>query len=175
MSLVHLVVTEFRGYDLFTLYFDDRDDTIPGSDNPFVKFEKEFISKKGDYYYSHPEDTFGQSYYGYFVFPLFSAEEIFTLYRNKCESKPSLGKRYNIFFDQEHVQLEEMIKKFDRPLEEFIKETHKLRNYSHRLEYFDRSIQILRDMQTTIYETETNIAEVEHDFHKRFLASKAEK
>ena len=130
MSLIHLVLTNVTGYDFFTLYFDNRDEEVKGDKNPFIEFEKEFISKPG-FFHPHPEDTFLQSYYGYFIFPLISADEIYNLYKSRCEAKPNLGKRYNIYFDEEHVHLEEMIKKFDRPIEEFVKDKHKLKTYSN--------------------------------------------
>jgi hypothetical protein len=167
MSLVHLVVTKVPGYDLFTFFFDNRSENTKDKSS-FIEFEKEFVLKPG-FFHPHPEDNFEQRYYGYFIFPIFTADEIYNLYRSRCESKPNLTRRYNIYFDQEHVHLEEMIKKFDRPIEEFIKEKHKLKTYCHRIEYLERSIQILRDIQTAIYETETEIAAHELELHKRFL------
>jgi hypothetical protein len=168
MSLIHVLVTNLRGYDMYTLYFDDREDEGNGTEDSFINFEKEFVSNKG-FFSSHPEDTFGQTYFGYFRFPYFSADEIYNLYRIKCESKPELANRYKIYFTRQYEHLEEMIKRFDRPLKSIIDEKHKFKTYSHRLEYFERSIQILRDMQTAIYETQTNIAEIELDFHNKFL------
>lgn len=171
MSLVHIMITKLRGYDMSTLYFDDRSEKDAGNHDPFVFFEKEFVKNKG-YFHSHPEDTFGQTYFGYFIFPDFSAEEIFNLYKAKCETKPTLDKRYNIYFTREYTHLEDVIKKFDRPLETFMSEPHKLKTYSHRLEYFERSVQILRDTQTAIYETENNIASTILEFHKRYMNKK---
>jgi hypothetical protein len=165
--LIHILVTRFRGYDMCTLYFDDREEEKKG-ENPFVKYEKEFVTNRG-YISKHPEDTFGQTYFGYFMFPYFSAEEIHNLYKIKCEAKPNIENRFDIFFTKEYMHLEEMIKRFNRPLESFIEEKHKLLHYSHRLEYFERSIQIIRDMQTAIYETEMNLAAMEFDLHKRFI------
>ncbi|MBN1411645.1 MAG: hypothetical protein JW969_12425 [Spirochaetales bacterium] len=171
MSLTHILVTKLRGYDMCTLYFDDRSEKDTGETDPFLYFEKEFVSNKG-YFQSHPEDTFGQTYFGYFLFPHFSAEEIYVLYKAKCESQPALPKRYNIYFTKEYTNLEEMIRKFDRPIDTLMIEKHRLRTYSHRLEYFERSIQILRDMQTAVYETESNIAPIVLEYHNRFLEKK---
>jgi hypothetical protein len=47
----------------------------------------------------------------------------------------------------------------------------KKNSYSHRLEYFERSIQILRDMQTAIYERETEIALKQLELHKKYKRS----
>ncbi|HEQ71517.1 MAG TPA: hypothetical protein ENN69_03430 [Spirochaetia bacterium] len=171
--LIHILVTRFRGYDMCTLYFDDRAGG-PEDENQFVKYEKEFVSNRG-YLAKHPEDTFGQTYFGYFIFPEFSAEEIYHLYKIKCEAKPNINTRYNIFFTKRYMHLEEMIKTFNRPLETFIEEKHKLLHYSHRLEYFERSIQIIRDMQTAIYETEHNLAALELELHRRFVEKQSER
>jgi hypothetical protein len=165
--LIHILVTRFRGYDMCTLYFDDREEDKK-HDNAFVKYEKDFVSNRG-YISQHPEDTFGQTYFGYFIFPYFSADEIYNLYKIKCEAKPNIDKRFNIYFTKQYMHLEEMIKTFHRPLESFIEEKHKFKHYSHRLEYFERSIQIIRDMQTAIYETEANLAKIELDLHNRFI------
>jgi hypothetical protein len=168
MSLIHILVTKLRGYDMCTLYFDDRDEKIADADGAFVRFEKEFVANQ-EYYPAHPEDTFGQIYFGYFIFPHFSADEIYSLYKGKCESKPDLERRYNIYFTKEYAHLEEMIKKFDMPLEMFVVEKHKFKTYSHRLINFERSIQIIRDMQTTIYETDSHLSEKQLELHKRFM------
>ena len=170
MSLVHIVVTKVTGYDLFTLHFDDREEKDEDRESTFSAFEKEFIQP--DFQVQiQAEYRYSMSYYGYFNFPGIRADEVHELYKNRCESKPNLKRRYNIYFDKEHVHLEEMIKKFDRPLEPHIKTGHKFKTYSHRIEYFERSIQILRDMQTAIYETNTDIASRELELHKRYLQS----
>jgi hypothetical protein len=170
MSLVHIVVTKVTGYDLFTLYFDDREEKDIGQESSFSMFEKEFIHP--DFQVQvHPEYRYSLSYYGYFIFPGISAHEVHELYKNRCESKPNLKKRYNIYFDKEHVYLEDMIKKFDRPIDAYLKAEHTYKTYCHRLEYFERSIQILRDMQTAIYERDTEIASKELELHKRYLQS----
>src|SRR4030042_3477479 len=101
MSLVHILVTKLRGYDMCTLYFDDRKENDVKSKDPFTEFEKEFVSNHG-FFLSHPEDTFGQFYFGYFIFPVFSADEIYNLYKIKCESKPNIDKRFNIYFTKEY-------------------------------------------------------------------------
>jgi len=170
MSLVHIVVTKVTGYDLFTLYFDDREEKDIGQESSFSTFEEEFIQPASQVQV-HPEYSYSLSYYGHFNFPGIPANELHELYKNRCESKPNLKKRYNIYFDKEHVHLEDMIKKFDRPIDAYLKVEHKCKNYCHRLEYFERSIQILRDMQTAIYETDAEIASKELDLHKRYLQS----
>ena len=168
MSLVHIVVTKVTGYDLFTLYFDDREEEQSDSGSSFSFFEKEFAQPE-HYVQPHPEYTYSVSYYGYFIFPEISAEDVYNLYRTKCESRPVLKRRYNIYFDKEHVHLEDMIKKFDRPMATHFDAKHN--SYSHRLEYFERSIQILRDMQTAIYERETEIALKQLELHKKYKQS----
>lgn len=170
MSLVHIIVTKVTGYDLFTLYFDDREEKDSAWESSFSAFEKEFIQQ--DFQVQvHPEYTYSMSYYGYFNFPGIMANEIHALYKDRCESKPNLKRRYNIYFDKEHVHLEEMIKKFDRPLEIHLETENIFKTYCHRIEYFERSIQILRDMQTAIYETNMEIASRELELHKRYLQS----
>ncbi len=170
MSLVHILVTKVTGYDLFTLYFDDREEKDTARESAFSAFEKEFIQPAFQVQVS-PEYRYSMSYYGYFNFPGIRADEVYELYQNRCESKPNLKRRYNIYFDKEHVHLEEMIKKFDRPLESHLKNGTEFKTYCHRIEYFERSIQILRDMQTAIYETNTEIASRELELHKRYLQS----
>ena len=73
------------------------------------------------------------------------------------------------YFDKEHVHLEDMIKKFDRPMAIHFDPKHD--SYSHRLEYLERSIQILRDMQTAIYERETEIAQKQLELHDKYKQS----
>jgi hypothetical protein len=170
MSLVHIIVTKVTGYDLFTLYFDDREEKDAARESAFSAFEKEFIQPASQVSI-YSEYRHSMSYYGYFNFPGIRADEVHELYQIRCESKPNLKRRYNIYFDKEHVHLEEMIKKFDRPFESNLKNGTKFKTYSHRIEYFERSIQILRDMQTAIYETNTEIASRELELHKRYLQS----
>jgi hypothetical protein len=170
MSLVHIVVTKVTGYDLFTLYFDDREEKDIEQKSSFSAFEEEFIQPAFQEQV-HPEYRYSLSYYGYFSFPGIRADEVHELYKNRCESKPNLKKRYNIYFDKEHVHLEEMIRKFDRPVDAHLNAEHKFKTYCHRIEYFERSVQILRDMQTAIYETNTEIASKELKLHKRYLKS----
>ena len=169
MSLVHLAVTKVTGYDFFTLYFDNREEEA-GAENAFRAFEKEFALPDHNVQI-HPEHTYSLSYYGYFIFPNISSDDVYELYKNRCESKPNLDRRYNIYFDKEHVHLENMIRKFDRPIEIFVTVKHEFKTYCHRLEYLERSIQILRDMQTAIYETETEIAAKELELHRGYLES----
>jgi hypothetical protein len=166
MSLVHLVVTQVAGYDHMTLYFDNREETDMKTENPFPLFEKEFVPEAGSFN-PHPEYTFTLNYYGYFIFPEISADDIYDLYKSKCEAMPNLKRRYNIFFTNEYVHLEEMIKRFDRPIQPYIKFEHKYKTYCHRLEYIARSIQILRDIQTAVYETGTHIAAKELELNKK--------
>ncbi len=170
MSLVHLVVTKVTGYDLFTLYFDDREETGVSGENPFTAFEREFVDDRFKEQV-HQDYTYSASYYGYFMFPSIAADSIHELYSARCQSKPALKRRYNIYFDTEHVHLEEMIKRFDRPIQRYVDVQARYKTYCHRLEYMERSIQILRDIQTAIYETEMDIASKELDLHKRYLAS----
>jgi len=172
VSLVHLAVTKVTGYDLFTLYFDNRDEE-GGAESAFRAFEKEFAPADHGVQV-HPEHTYSLSYYGYFIFPNISSDDIFGLYRDRCESKPNLDRRYNIYFDKEHVHLEKMIRRFDRPIETYVDAGQKFKTYCHRLEYLERSIQILRDIQTAIYETETEIAAKELELHKGYLESISE-
>ena len=167
MSLVHIIVTKVTGYDNVTLYFDDRSEKDIKDANSFSVFEKEFmksLSSSSD----HPEYAYHVSYYGYIIFPKIDAKSIFDIYSARCESKPNLKRRYNIYFDQEHVHLEDVIKKFDRPIQPLVKATQKLKTYGHRLEYLERSIQILRDIQTAIYETGGEILRAEMELHNRF-------
>lgn len=166
MSLVHLAVTRVAGYDHMTLYFDVREESDMNADNPFSLFEKEFVPE-GESLNPHPEYSFTNSYYGYFIFPEISADEIHNLYKAKCEAKPNLNRRYNIYFTNEYVHLEEMIKRFDRPIKPYVKFEHKYKTYCHRLEYIARSIQILRDIQTAIYETGEHIAAKELELNKK--------
>ncbi|MBN1647179.1 MAG: hypothetical protein JW874_04030 [Spirochaetales bacterium] len=166
MSLVHLTVTRVAGYDHMTLFFDDREEADMNEENPFSLFEKEFIPEGGAFN-PHPEYSFSISYYGYFMFPGIAADEIHNLYKVKCEAKPFLEKRYNIYFTNEYVHLEEMIKRFDRPLKTYVKFEHKYKTYCHRLEYIARSIQILRDIQTAVYETGEYIAAKELELNKK--------
>jgi hypothetical protein len=170
MSLVHIVVTKVTGYDLFTLYFDDRQEKDAGKDPAFCAFEEEFVQPDAQIQI-HPDYTYNLLYHGYFCFPEISADAIYELYKARCESKPNLKKRYNIYFNKEHTHLENMIKKFDRPIDAFFKVKHQYKTYCHRAEYFERSVQILRDMQTAIYETDMEIAAKELEHHKRYLQS----
>ena len=48
-------------------------------------------------------------------------------------------------------------------------DNHHLKHYSHRLDYLERSIQILRDMQTGIYETDRNISQMELEVDNRLF------
>ena len=86
MSLVHLVAVKMTGYDHYTLFFDNRDEKDAKTENPFVGFENYFVPKL-NYHSKHPEDGFHQHYYGYFNFPIFTAEEIYDLYKKRCESQ----------------------------------------------------------------------------------------
>ena len=172
MSLVHLAVTRVTGYDLFTLYFDNREEGAE-AESAFRAFEKEFAPQDHSVQV-HPEHTYSLSYYGYFIFPNISSDDIYELYKNRCESRPNLDRRYNIYFDKEHVHLEKMIRKFDRPIEIFVDARQKFKTYCHRLDYLERSTQILRDIQTAIYETETRIAAKELELHKGYLESISE-
>ncbi len=167
MSLVHIVVTRITGYDNFTLHFDDRHDRDIESENPFSYFEREFLEAHAGST-GHPEHACSNRYYGYIIFPKLEAESIFNLYKSRCESKPNLKRRYNIFFNKEHVHLEDVMKKFDRPIQPQLSENCRLLHYCHRLDYFERSIQILRDMQTGIYETDSEISRMELELHNRF-------
>jgi hypothetical protein len=171
MSLVHLVVTRVTGYDLFTLYFDDREENDVAGENPFSVLEAEFVDSAFSEQ-SHQDYDYQVSYNGYFMFPSISAEKIHDLYAARCQSKPSLERRYNIYFDQEHVHLEDMIKRFDRPIKRYGNVQARFKTYSHRLEYVERSIQILRDIQTAIYETEMDIAQTELELHRAYLATR---
>jgi hypothetical protein len=168
MSLVHIVVSRITGYDNFTLHFDDRCEKDIQDEAPFLYFEREFLDAMKDSV-SHPEFSCSYRYYGYIIFPKIDADSIYNLYKCRCESKPVLKRRYNIYFDQEHVHLEDVIKKFDRPLQPMASANFRLKHYSHRLEYFERSIQILRDIQTAIYETDSDISKIELELHNRFF------
>ena len=168
MSLVHIVMTKITGYDYFTLHFDDRCDKEIESEQSFSCFEREFLETLSGSV-THPEYSYSIRYYGYIIFPKIDADSIYNLYKCRCESRPSLKRRYVIYFDKEHVQLEDVIKKFDRPIQPKVDENYQLKHYSHRLEYFERSVQILRDMQTGIYETDKNISKIELELHNRFF------
>ena len=168
MSLVHLVMTKVTGSDYFTLHFDDRCDKEIESENPFSYFEREFLERLSGSV-THPDYSYSIRYYGYIIFPKIDADSIYDLYRRRCESKPGLKRRYVIYFDKEHVHLEDVMKRFDRPVQPKLDENHQLKHYSHRLEFFERSVQILRDMQTGIYETARDISRMELELHNRFF------
>lgn len=167
MSLVHIVMTKVTGYDNFTLHFDNRCDKDIEDENPFSFFEREFMQAQTGSG-GHPEDSYAVRYYGYFIFPKIDADSIYALYKARCESRPSLNRRYNIYFDQEHVHLEDVMRKFDRPLQPAADSNRRLKHYCHRLEYFERSIQILRDMQTALYETDSDITKKELQLREKF-------
>ena len=170
MSLVHIVITEVAGYDNFTLHFDDRCDKEIEGEKPFSHFEREFQGKFSGSV-THPEYSCSIRYCGYFIFPKVDADSIYNLYGCRCESQPNLKRRYVIFFNEEHVHLEDVIKTFDRPVQPKLDDNRQLKHYSHRLEYLERSIQILRDMQTGIYETDRNISQMELELHNRIFSA----